>query len=49
MPTASPQPPVMPDISVPIIDPKSGQLTLPWFKWLVAWENIWRTIRSEIP
>jgi len=49
MPTASPPPPPMPRYDVPLIDPDTGKLTPEWYKWLVAWERIWRIIRTEIP
>lgn len=49
MPTKSPKPPAMPDYDVPLIDPKTGRITIEWYRWLKSWEQIWRIIRSEIP
>lgn len=49
MPTTTPKPPPMPSIEVPPIDPESGKWTPDWYRWLAAWESIWRKLRSEIP
>jgi hypothetical protein len=49
MPTSSPNPPPLPRIDVPVIDSATGRFTVEWYRWLVAWERIWRDIRKEIP
>lgn len=48
MATASPLIPPIPDASVPIVMP-DGRMNPDWFKWLKAFVDIMRTIRSEIP
>jgi hypothetical protein len=49
MATSSPEPPTMPRIEIPVVDPTTGKMTVAWYKWFLAWEKIWRTIRTEIP
>jgi hypothetical protein len=49
MTTQSPEPPGMPKQDVPFVDPETGKMNPAWYKWLAAWERIWRMVRTEIP
>lgn len=49
MPTTTPIPPALPDIEVPMIDPKTGLMTREWYRYFVFWQRINTQIRLEIP
>ena len=49
MPTTTPNPPPLPHIEVPMVDPQSGRLTPDWYKWFAFWDRVWRQLRKEIP
>ncbi len=49
MPTATPSPPPMPDIEVPVVDPRTGRMTPEWFKYFAFWARILIQLRKEIP
>lgn len=49
MPTTTPNPPPLPHIDLPLVDPKTGRLTAEWYKWLAFWDRVWRQLRKEIP
>ena len=49
MPTTTPNPPPLPTVNVPFVDPKSGCVTPDWYKWLAFWDRVWRQLRKEIP
>jgi hypothetical protein len=49
MPTTTPNPPPLPLIDEPLVDPKTGTITPAWYKWLAFYDRIWRQLRKEIP
>jgi hypothetical protein len=49
MPTTTPNPPPLPHIEIPIVDPTTGRLTIEWYRWFAFYDRIWRQLRKEIP
>ena len=49
MATESPELPALPQYDVPLIDPKTGRMSLVWYTYLRALDTIVRTLQSEIP
>lgn len=46
--TASPKIPPMPDASIPLVL-DDGRMNPDWYRWLKAFVDIAKTVRSEIP
>lgn len=48
MATSAPPVPPMPDAGIPVVMP-DGRMNPDWYRWLKAFVDIVKTIRSEIP
>jgi hypothetical protein len=48
MVTLSPKLPPLPNVTVPVIDPKTGLISIEWYSWLKLVDTIVRTLRTEV-
>jgi len=46
MSSVSPLPPALPNIEVPVIDPKAGKFQVDWYKYFLGWDRINRLTRN---
>jgi len=49
MASNSPELPALPQYDVPMIDARTGRMSLVWYTYLRALDTIVRTLQSEIP